>query len=101
MKKSKDLTNEEYTTRYLGTTWELKHELRYLIDAYRSEKIDTQTLEKIIKTYADNYKNLLYEPRKPHYFKISIYNYLGQKRLNVLKNIIKVDPDPEKISKQS
>lgn len=98
MNNSKN-NSEDYTFKYCATTYELKNELRRLIDAYRKGDIDTQMLEDLIKEYSKVYNHLLYETKKPHYFKISIFNYLGQKRLNVLRNIIRVDADPAKLEK--
>lgn len=93
--------SEEFTFKYFATTLELKKELRRIIDAYREDKLSTENLEYLVKEYAEKHKDLLYEQKEPFYLKRSIYNYLGQKRLNIIKNIIRVDVEPKIFQKEN
>ncbi len=90
---------DDYRFKCCATTFEVKDELCRVIDAYRLKYIDAQKLESLIKEYLTAYELLIYECPKSHYLKISIYNYLGQKRINILKGIMNIDVNPERLKK--
>jgi len=91
-----------YEMQYVGTTREIKKELKFLFVVYKDKDlISTSDFEHYIKEYANKYPDLLFDENGQ--IKISVQRYLGEKRRKIVEQILKINhvPTAQELSKNS